>query len=592
MISSGKSRCLVLSLLLCSSLFVTTNSQASSTPDEAFKMSNEPGLGYFGYTSYPYSNVIGHPAALIGMVTSANKVNSISFCNSLSDVSCSQADFFQYASALTFCKNDSEADCIVEVLAKDKNGKSLTVNRVPEFFTDKLNQYEGDSKIGLPPGSSPPLIEIPEAPHQAGAVYMPLVTSYGRYDKTTDKMVTSELGELAIYAVSKTTGKFPVKKISTRPSSYPERNWRASGGDPQERPYTDSAEQCIFNDYTHCVKPHALPLDINFGITVRNSRTVRGWFHGRITEPEIKQERSNNGVITLTVWGKPIQIPGFSTWKKKTELPQDVISYYKAQTRYENPLGGSGSGAGRADLQAGPDDGWSLMRSNNVGFDRNKMEEFLLWLPIVGDKASLAPTVWILKSTTDFSSGLIRDNQCVQDLTALTGIVSTNASQYLAGPPEYDQINNELTYKVASPHLMPNGEEVRGTYDLTMRADLARCLYGVTGTNFKVSISVISQNNQLVEAVTSVIEKNGWFYFSAKGFTFSSPTIKVKFERETPVETSKPAADSSVSGGTVNNVATKAVQSVSKKSITCIKGKATKKITGINPKCPVGYKKK
>jgi hypothetical protein len=29
-----------------------------------------------------------------------------------------------------------------------------------------------------------------------------------------------------------------------------------------------------------------------------------------------------------------------------------------------------------------------------------------------------------------------------------------------------------------------------------------------------------------------------------------------------------------------------------KTTITCIKGKLTKKETGINPKCPAGYKKK
>jgi hypothetical protein len=28
------------------------------------------------------------------------------------------------------------------------------------------------------------------------------------------------------------------------------------------------------------------------------------------------------------------------------------------------------------------------------------------------------------------------------------------------------------------------------------------------------------------------------------------------------------------------------------KTITCIKGKTTKKVSGITPKCPVGYKKK
>jgi hypothetical protein len=29
-----------------------------------------------------------------------------------------------------------------------------------------------------------------------------------------------------------------------------------------------------------------------------------------------------------------------------------------------------------------------------------------------------------------------------------------------------------------------------------------------------------------------------------------------------------------------------------KTTITCVKGKTTKKVTGVNPKCPAGYKKK
>jgi hypothetical protein len=39
---------------------------------------------------------------------------------------------------------------------------------------------------------------------------------------------------------------------------------------------------------------------------------------------------------------------------------------------------------------------------------------------------------------------------------------------------------------------------------------------------------------------------------------------------------------------TVVNPATTA----KKTTITCIKGKITKKVTGVNPKCPIGYKKK
>jgi hypothetical protein len=48
-----------------------------------------------------------------------------------------------------------------------------------------------------------------------------------------------------------------------------------------------------------------------------------------------------------------------------------------------------------------------------------------------------------------------------------------------------------------------------------------------------------------------------------------------KTEVTTPAQVEKPAA------------------SLSKKStITCIKGKTTKKVTAVKPKCPAGYKKK
>ena len=34
------------------------------------------------------------------------------------------------------------------------------------------------------------------------------------------------------------------------------------------------------------------------------------------------------------------------------------------------------------------------------------------------------------------------------------------------------------------------------------------------------------------------------------------------------------------------------IKSVQKTTITCIKGKVTKKVTAVKPKCPAGYKKK
>ena len=51
------------------------------------------------------------------------------------------------------------------------------------------------------------------------------------------------------------------------------------------------------------------------------------------------------------------------------------------------------------------------------------------------------------------------------------------------------------------------------------------------------------------------------------------------------IEAEKVIADAKV-------VADRAAVSTKKVTITCIKGKLTKKVTAFKPKCPAGYKKK
>jgi hypothetical protein len=130
---------------------------------------------------------------------------------------------------------------------------------------------------------------------------------------------------------------------------------------------------------------------------------------------------------------------------------------------------------------------------------------------------------------------------------------------------------------------MPNGELSRGTYDLSLKADFARCLYGISGTAVRATVSIISESGTAVNAVTVVNEKNGWLNFAARGFTYSSPTIKVKLsqaEEVKPTPTPTPSA-------------TATAKPVAKKTtITCVKGKTSKKVTAIAPKCPSGFKKK
>jgi hypothetical protein len=117
-----------------------------------------------------------------------------------------------------------------------------------------------------------------------------------------------------------------------------------------------------------------------------------------------------------------------------------------------------------------------------------------------------------------------------------------------------------------------------------MRSDIARCIYGFSNAPIKAEISITSDEGEKKVATTIVNEKNGWLYLSAKGFTFSSPIINVKLSQEkevvaTPTPTPTPSA---------------VAKPAAKKSVTisCVKGKTTKKVTAVSPKCPAGYKKK
>jgi hypothetical protein len=129
---------------------------------------------------------------------------------------------------------------------------------------------------------------------------------------------------------------------------------------------------------------------------------------------------------------------------------------------------------------------------------------------------------------------------------------------------------------VSSPHFLPDGSVFKGKYNLVMRSDYARCLYGFTSAPVSASISILSADGSAQVATTVLGERDGWLYLSANNFTFSSPTLKVKLTQAK--EESQPQQ-------------TAAVPKV-KKSITCVKGKISKKVSAVNPKCPSGYKKK
>jgi hypothetical protein len=154
-----------------------------------------------------------------------------------------------------------------------------------------------------------------------------------------------------------------------------------------------------------------------------------------------------------------------------------------------------------------------------------------------------------------------------------------------AGTPYWDKATDSLNFGVIAPHLKVNGEQNTGFFTLWAAEDFIKCRWPentLIGAP-KITVEVLNPDGTAQIAVTSVRQANKTLYFSASGFHYSSPTIRVKAEKAAPVVTPTPSASPSPT--------TKPV-AAPKKTITCIKGKSSKKVTAVNPKCPSGWKKK
>ena len=546
------------------------DAQGANVPDEQYAPVNEPGTGYFGFRSTPDFTMQFTNSYLLGMKTDGEKVVQIASCSSLTDANCAFADSWSANSIFGLCKTNSDTNCIEGLSAAKEDGTQLETTYSFNIAGNRPQDFDGDPSRDLPTGRGIPVFDIPGAPHEGGIQYIPIVKSGSDTFKSTNGKFTQGSPEFGIYAVKVLTESRTLREESTDASRYVTKYWHNGNGAPTG---------CIVNDQTKCAVPFGLPLSIKFGIRIRTTFAIPGWFHGRFSSPEIVTSKESNGNYLTYVAANPVLTPLIATWVKKTDLPANVIDYYG---KLPKPLGGTGSGAGRLDLQNGDPNSWSLMR-DTVSFNEQALEEFLLWLPVIGDRATATPTYWNIHS----DSGDIQNSKCKIDSNSLSGIVSTNASQFLSGPPKWNQETQSLDYKVAAPHFQSNGEVFKGTYDLAIQSTYARCLYGFSTAPIKASISVVSENGATQVATTIVNEKSGWIYLSAKGFTFSGPKVVVKLEQDLLPIVGTVADSTKTSSPVISPKSTKKTTTIS-----CVKGKTVKKVTSDNPKCPAGYKKK
>ena len=308
-------------------------------------------------------------------------------------------------------------------------------------------------------------------------------------------------------------------------------------------PFNDDPECNAVNLLTECWRYTSNPMTNQFKVILRLPGITTNW-RARVFQPDVKIERVKGGrqPIRLIVTGSPMSTPVLKV------LLDNSISADQAECKqflkFSNRVG------------------TGLCESKNVFLsispnDPENTAKVLRAMPRL-DIATDTIDEWSI-DTYIFS----RKQPCVDEFTAPI-IASSNAMSY-SQFPIFSKNDQSFDYMVAGPHLNPDGSIFRGVFSMLISKDYLKCFYPSVPTTFKVSLTVIEQDGQSVNAVTVLGADDKYLRLSATNFTYSKKIIRVKFENGTARNTSP------------------------KKVIVCVKGTVVRQLTGAST-CPKGFK--
>jgi hypothetical protein len=503
------------------------------------------------YTSSPFANAETAADRVTSKIPDAGPggYTRITFYESLNGANYSIQPSTQhpnFSSILKVCSELNESECI-ESLSYRKKGdvnwvlgkllatKNPSMNGITAltYSTDGSTQSYGqvtrDAAISRPAGDLSSNWDLPGALHLGGSEYL-LSVNVSNFPRG----YISEAYDFSI-SLSAVQWKTP----------------------PQFGAYDKTANSTTqFN----------LPNDIEYQVKVRLGiieNKIINWYNGRISNPSIDL---SNG--TLTISGSPTYSPLAGTnYFKCSEISGEkrlaIISTY-GESSLNGPMCNDLSGSS---FGATPQDAWAF-------------KAFDLWDSEIKEYGKNSS--WTITASSNLG---------ICSTAEIAGVVSSNALIYTVAPPTFDTTSRTLSYRIASTHLDASGQVNKGRFNLVLNKDVARCLWGIdAGKLAEARIQVTYSDGKPVVGTSTMNVKGNWVYIDIENFTFSSPTFSIKVAEEVKVApTPSPTPSTSLKP---DSVVKSTANTKRKSTITCIKGKLTKKVTSTNPKCPAGYKKK
>ena len=319
------------------------------------------------------------------------------------------------------------------------------------------------------------------------------------------------------------------------------------------------------------------------------------WLIGHLVNTRISTIPNSDSSQTLVIEGAPTisamvvakfeKTPSsYLTYAKAMEIAQKLYvgDKYPFEYSYQNFLDSQG-GSNLSPAEPGIVEAWNLIEKL-APFKYLEQEES-----------------WSVQTATVWPSGTQLLDKCNSEKFS-SGLLASNALGTNPRAPIWDPSTKELSYSVASPHLKANGSTNFGFYELSIDQRLAQCLWGKDVLQYKASISVTSLDGEKKISTINLASRDGFITFRATGFTYSANAIQVKLSSSSngaelkndlpdyvfPMEQISKESSNVI----VTPNASTSPRVIQRSTITCFKGKVTKKVTAVSPKCPAGYKKR
>jgi hypothetical protein len=495
-------------------------------------MSSLYSLGYISYSTTPSKRPDGT------LVTGDERDWKI--CKNWSEDSCIKrfkTSVNGYV-VLGSCLNSEEIGCVESLAISNSLGKNEELTLVGPA-TSGVTDIPESQEFGIPRSSSRPLYQ-----DSNGQLYLVRASIYAGFP------------EIKTY-MNLNVDVTPISKIVDSTIDAPEvvslPNNLTGMGVVTVRP---TREDCLAIDKGICYRALKADLSQEYHLKLRVPTGVSGWMNGRLAHPKFTLTRLNSKSQLIDVSAKPVVMPIAGGWATYEELPPNFLTdlYPYSRLHFDKKTTGF------------------FISSPSVA--DHGFIEYATWAPYLKDKAIASVTNW------SFSTQLTSSYTYCSSLAGeLSGVISSNASVYSSRPPTWNAADATLSYQVASPHFDENGNENVGTYTLAISINAIKCLYGQKDLPPSATISIGYGNNFVNVATQTIKSEGGWVYFSANGFHYSDPTIRVKFAK--PLAPKLDPGQSTTIGPSGEIL----------KIQWCAKGYAKRKVVGANPVCPKGYKK-